>query len=967
MKKLKILLISLVGLIVVLSLAAVIAIKVFLPEDKIKSYITDYAKNNLNREVTFDKLSFKLIGIDLKNFKMSEKSTLSDGTFIKADDFIVKISPLPLLKKNIKISRILLDSIDINITKDENGLFNFDDIIKSFQTEEPQDEQKQEQVSDTKSSSGSFDLSIHHFDIKNANIIYIDKISNLEASIKNFNLKAKDFSLTDVFGCETSFDLAVKQNKLDISLPLRAKFKTNLNNFDMDKLYLDVETFETNFNNATISLQGKIESLNVPKIDCNLILKNIDEQTFKDFIEPKTKFKADEITFKTKSVVNISSMNATIESLSLVLPNSTADLEGTIDWGKQDIEYNLKLVIDLLIDNFAKVVPEYNLAGRIKTNLEATQNFCEGTFALENISSDSSFGKVSNLNADLYLKAENKTPLYKANLSALDIDSLAFNIKQLSLKYNGADFSLVGELTKQLRSALTLNLKSKNITNNTFKNFYKCPVKFIVPTLDIDTILSFNLITKAADITKLNIRIPDSSANVTGLLNWKKQNNFIYNLSLNLNLLLDNIAKNFPEYKMKGKIVSDAKVSNNDFSGNLICSNVAFEYLPLATISKLNIDATAKSKKNIVIKTINGIFNEGKFEGDGSLINKDIKFNFNMDKLKIAESSQNSKQQPKKEEKKSSSSSQDFNYNIYTDISINDINTPYLVTKKATLKTALKTVTSTCKKANGTFVFNMDAGTISNVNKLTDNKMANTFLSLFNVVNNNRTKETKGNSKNDISFQNIICDVLLTDGLIKTNDVSIKIPTAKIIAKGTIDLKTEALKLAVTAGDYTGMKIEGTMSNPKISYDVAAAVATALGDKSVGDALKSLFKMDNKKNSSKQEAKQETVQENAQPATRENTQQETVTQQETTEPIKQETSAAQEEQKQEAVQETKQEPVQEVKQETTTVQEEPKQETVQEPQQEEVKQEIVQQEPKQEMQQETKQEEPKSEETNDNN
>ena len=957
MKKLKILLFSLAGLIVVLSVAAVIAIKVFLPEDKIKSYITDYAKNNLNREVTFDKLSIKFIGIDLKNFKMSERSTLKDGTFIKADDFIVKVSPLPLLKKNIKISRILLDSIDINITKDENGLFNFDDIIKSFQSEQPQQEQKKEQVSDTKSSSSSFDLNIHRFDIKNANIIYIDKTSNLEASIKNFNLKTKDFSLTDMFGCETSFDLAVKQNKLDISLPLRANFKTNLNNFDMDKMYLDVETFETNFNNATISLQGKIENINAPKIDCNLILKNIDEQTFKDFFDCKTKFKADEITFKTKSTVNISSMNADIESLSLMLPNSTADLVGTIDWGKQDVEYNLKLNLDLLIDNFAKLVPEYNLTGRLKTNVEATQNFCEGTFAFENISSDSSFGKVSNLNADLYLKAENSLPLHKADFSTLGIDSLAFNIKQLSLKYNDADISLTGELTKQLRSALTLNLKSKNITNNTFKNFYKCPVKFIVPALDIDTILSFNLNSKAADITKLNIRIPDSSANVTGLLNWKKQNNFIYNLSLNLNLLLDNIAKNFPEYKMKGKIVSDAKVSNNDFSGNLTCSNVAFEYLPLAAISKLNIDATAKSKKNIVIKTINGIFNEGKFEGNGSLINKDIKFNFNMDKLKISESSQSSKQQPKKEEKKSSSSSQDFNYNVYTDISINDINTPYLVTKKAALKTALTSVTSTCNKANGTFVFNMDAGTISNVNKLTDNKMANTFLSLFNVVNNNRTKETKGNSKNDISFQNIICDVLLTDGLIKTNDVSIKIPTAKIIAKGTINLKNEALKLAVTAGNYTGMKIEGTMSNPKISYDVAAAVATALGDKSVGDALKSLFKMDNKKESSKkesnQEVKQETAQENTQPATQEEPKQETVTQQETTEPVKQETTTVQEEQKQETVQETKQEPVQEVKQEEQntqeTVKEEPKQETVQE------------------TPQETKQEEPKSEENSDNN
>ncbi|MBR3628530.1 MAG: AsmA family protein [Elusimicrobia bacterium] len=855
MKKLKILLVSLVCLIVIASAAVVIAIKIFLPEDKIKNYIVDYAKTNLNREVSFDSLSFKFIGIDLKNFKMSERATFNEGTFIKSDDFIIKISPLPLLSKKIKISNILLDSIDINITKDENGLFNFDDIIKSFEsTDTEQQEQKAQQKQ--KSSSSSFDLNINHFNIRNANINYEDKKTNLVASIKNFNLLTNDFSFTDTFYCETSFDLSVKQNKLDISLPLAATFRTNLNNFDMNKLFLDLETFETTFNSATISLQGKVENLNIPKIDCNLVLKNIDDKTFKDFFESKAEFKAEEITFKTKSVINFASMTADIESLNLVLPNSSSDVSGTINWGKEDIEYNVKLNLDLLIDNFAKAIPEYNLTGRLKTSLEATQNFCEGNFILENISSQSEYGTVSNLNTEFYLKAENKTPLHKVDFKTLDLDSLSFIIKQLSLKYNEADISLTGELTKQLRSALTLNLQSKNITNDTFKKFYSCPVKFILPTLDMDTILSFNLNSKTADISKLNIKIPDSSADITGLLNWKNEKNFVYNLALNLNLLLDNIAKNFPEYKMKGKVLSNAKVSNNDFSGTLNCSNVAFDYQPMASVSKLNLDATAKSKKNIVIKSANGIFNEGKFNASGSLINKDIKLNLTMDKLKIATNTQNeNKQQPAKKEetKKSSSSGQPFNYNIYTDISINEINVPYLVSKNATLKTSLKSVTSTMKKTNGTFALNINNGTISNVNKLTDNKMAKTFLSLFNIINNNRTEETKANSKNDISFQNIICDVLFTDGLIKTNDVSIKIPTAKIIAKGTIDMKTEALNLAVTAGNYTGMKIKGTMSDPKISYDVAAALSNVLGEKSVGDALKNLFKT-NKKEEQKTES-----------------------------------------------------------------------------------------------------------------
>ena len=52
----------------------------------------DYAKNNLHREMSFDKLSFNLIGVTLENFALSESSTFQEGTFVKADKFITFIS-----------------------------------------------------------------------------------------------------------------------------------------------------------------------------------------------------------------------------------------------------------------------------------------------------------------------------------------------------------------------------------------------------------------------------------------------------------------------------------------------------------------------------------------------------------------------------------------------------------------------------------------------------------------------------------------------------------------------------------------------------------------------------------------------------------------------------------------------------------------------------------------------------------
>lgn len=847
MKKLKILLVSFVGLGIILFLTAVIAIKTFLPEDKIKTYITDYAKNNLNREISFDNLSFTLIGINLDNFKMSEKATFNEGTFIKADKFTIKISPLPLLSKKIKISNVLMQSIDINVTKDKDGIFNFDDMIKNSKETSDNNNNKKDNSSDK--NQNSFSVTVENFTIKDANINFTDIQNNLEANIKNFNLIINDFSFTDTFWCQTSFDASVKQNNLNISLPLSAKFKTNLNDFDFDKLFLEVESLETVYNDTSISLNGTVEGINIPEIDCTITVKNITEKTLQNiFTSPQT-FNIDEINFKTKSKINISSMNATIESLSIVLPKSSSNISGKIDWSKTDLEYDIKLNLDLLIDELAKFVPEYNLKGTVKTDLSVTQNSLNGNLILENVSSTSSYGTISDFNLNTDLTMQNKTTLHRTDFKNFNIDTFILNIADSSLKYNDAELSLTGSAKNKNNLLLDLVLKTENITDKTLSKFYNCPIKFIIPSLNANSVMQVNLKNNSADITKLNINLPDSSATVSGTLNWNNKKSFIYNLSVNLNLVLDTIAKNFPEYNMKGKIKSSAKISDKNFSGTLNCSDLAFDYMPVAKVSKLNLQATAKSKNNVIIKNLSGIFNGGNFKADGSLINKDINLNFNMDKLTIAVSSKTATQSKTNTNKKEKAKSpqKDFNYNVYANVNINEINVPYLTSKNAELKTSLKSVTSTMQKADGTFNLFINDGKISDVNKLTQNKAAKTFISLFNILNNNRTEATKANSQNDISFQKTNFDILFASATAKLNDVSIKMPVATIKAIGNINLKTEKLNIAVSAGNFADMKVTGTMSEPKISYDVTKALTNILQDSNIGNTLKNLFNKSEKK------------------------------------------------------------------------------------------------------------------------
>ena len=867
MKTLKVVLISIIFVILLLYIGLFIALKVFVNEDRIKPYVVEYAKNNLDREVSFDGLSFHIFGIDLNNFKMSEKSTFNEGTFIKADKLALDVSLLPLLYKEIKINNIKLKSLNINVIKNEEGLFNFDDIVKHFQTSQEETEIKQsdENVSENKSNDkkqdSAFNLKIDNLSIENANLNFEDVMANLKVNVEQFNMFIEHFSFEKEFLCRTSFIGKYKQNKLDFECPVKSEIFVNLNNFDMDKISLNIKEFETSYKDSYLDIEGTVNGFNVCDINCDISLKNINEKLFENIFDSKNDFNISSIDFKTKTIVNFSSANAQIESLSLVLPQSSSNLSGKIDWSKQDFEYDLKLDADILIDGFAKFFSESNVSGKFKTDMKINQNYLDGTINLADVCYNSSYGKIENLNVDLSLQLKSEIPLQKIDFKEYNADELVLKINKLTSKYNNSNVELESLFIQGPKSKLDFIFKADNISNETISNFYEVPIKFIIPKANVDLSTDFSLKNKKATINNFNIKLSDSLADIKGNINWNNNKSFIYNLNLNLNLLLDNIGKNFPKYNLSGQLKSNAVVSNSNFSGTLNCKNLAFEYLTLAKVSKLNLDLSAKSKNNITVSKLNGIFNGGKFNGDGSYINNDIKVNFIMDKLVINKSTQTvaTKQENKKQDEKnqkeqkqetqkkettkqtSQKSSASKNFNVYSDIKISQIDVPYLTSKEATLKSSIKNVGNSLAKANGTFDLTISSGTITNTKEFAqDNKYLKTFLSLFNVLNNDKNAKDSNiqkKNKDDIVYRKIKTDVLFTDGLMKTQDVSIDLPATTITAKGTVNFKNEELKLSVNTGAYVTMKVTGTLSDPKTSFDVVGSVADVLSK----NVLKGLF------------------------------------------------------------------------------------------------------------------------------
>ncbi|MDD3053002.1 MAG: AsmA family protein [Endomicrobiia bacterium] len=825
------------------AIAVFIAFKIFLTQEKIKSYIIDYAHTELNREVTFDKLSFNLIGFNLENFAMSEKSTFADGTFIKAKQLIVKINVLPLLHKEITIDTLGIDNMYVEIKRDEEGKFNFNDIIDS--------KKSQEEQRTSEDDSSNMLLNINDLYVKNSTVKFNDKKIKLNTEISDFNIDLKGFSFTNLFLCKSSFNIKYKQDTIDVYLPININFQTNLNDFDQDKLFLNILSLQTKYNNSDIIISGKVENLNMPKIDCNISMKNIDETTFSDFFTG-IKYNIKSLDLKSQATINISSKTAVIDNLSLVLPQSSANISGNIDWSKKDISYDLKSDIDILLDNLSEVIPEYNLKGRFKSKAKITQNLFDGSIDFEDVfSSNQSYGNIANLNAKTHIKAENKKPLLRADFKFFDIDNLNIKITSLNANYNDAVLSLSGQLIKSAVSKINLNLQSKNLSNNTINNFYQSKIEFIMPTLDLVAETAFDFKNKSANIAKLDIKLPESSITTSGNIDWS-QKNFIYKLHLDVDLLLDQLAKNITTYNLKGRVKSQATISDSNFSGTLNCTNVAFVYSPFVDISGLNLKVIAQSKNDIVVEQMKGVFNTGNFMANASYTDDNLNIKLRMDKLIIKESSQTNAQKEENKKNESISNDKKSNINITTDIVINEINIPYLISKQAVLNTSLQSVSDKMDKTNGTLNLTIASGKITNVNKLSKNKFAKVFLMIFNVLNNNILNSNNVNNKEKgIIYDNMNCNLLFTNGLMKTQQVSIKMPLTTIATSGIIDFKSGNISMKVNTGLYAAMKVSGTVDNPKTSFDLIGTATDILNSpkgtiedvgKKLGKSLGNIFK-----------------------------------------------------------------------------------------------------------------------------
>jgi uncharacterized protein involved in outer membrane biogenesis len=144
MKKLLKVAIVVVGVLVILFIGLTLFVKSYLSSDRLKPIILPKAEAATGRKVLLDEINVSLFkGIVAKGLSVKEKDGQKD--FLKIGRFVLSYRLLPLLKKQLIISKIEIVSPSISIKKEREGRYNFSDITekRSRETSKPSGSERQ--------------------------------------------------------------------------------------------------------------------------------------------------------------------------------------------------------------------------------------------------------------------------------------------------------------------------------------------------------------------------------------------------------------------------------------------------------------------------------------------------------------------------------------------------------------------------------------------------------------------------------------------------------------------------------------------------------------------------------------------------------------------------------------------------------------------------------------------------------
>ena len=237
MKFIKITLYSLLGLLLILIVAATYFVVTF-DANNYKTLISEQVEQQTGRTLSLGDIKpsvFPWLGIELLDVQLENAQGFSEPNMLSMQRLDVRIELLPLLRQQIKIDTLRLHGLEVNLQQSAEGVTNWDDLLqKQSAAADASASTEASSAGDTPAALSA--LSVNGIELKDAHVCWIDAASGQRVELRNLNLTSGAVALAEPVRVKFFTQLAVAEPAVNLDLSLSSVVKFDLQN---QKLTLD--------------------------------------------------------------------------------------------------------------------------------------------------------------------------------------------------------------------------------------------------------------------------------------------------------------------------------------------------------------------------------------------------------------------------------------------------------------------------------------------------------------------------------------------------------------------------------------------------------------------------------------------------------------------------------------------------------------------------------------------------------
>ena len=191
---------------------------------KIEAAVKDYTGRTLTISGDLELSVFPWLGLSTGKLVLSNPASFADKSFAEIEEINIKVKVLPLLSKQVEVSRIVLKGLYLNLEKNRQGISNLDDLAGS------------DNPGDRIGGPVLAALAIGGISLENAQIIWDDRQSGKHTEVREINLNTDRLAFNEPIGINLAFSVLNDQPALTEKILLTTNLLVN-EQLDMIELH----------------------------------------------------------------------------------------------------------------------------------------------------------------------------------------------------------------------------------------------------------------------------------------------------------------------------------------------------------------------------------------------------------------------------------------------------------------------------------------------------------------------------------------------------------------------------------------------------------------------------------------------------------------------------------------------------------------------------------------------------------